>query len=148
MRLVTEPEYRAEFDARVTFSNGGALSAEGFRIDVPGPHPTEAEVADLFVASLGLLMAQRVDVRELRVVTEPHQGTRGGPSDASRRPVTAWRYVELSHVITAGMTTYPGLPGPEITPHLTREASRQSYAAGTEFALHPISPGGKTGTYL
>ena len=27
--------------------------------------------------------------------------------------------VELSHVIRAGMTTYPGLPGPEIAPHLT-----------------------------
>ena len=28
-------EYRAEFDATVTFSNGGALHAEGFRVDVP-----------------------------------------------------------------------------------------------------------------
>ena len=70
---VTEPEYRAEFDARVTFSNGGGLSAEGFRIDVPGPPPTEQEVAELFVASLGLLMTQQVEVRELRVVAEPHK---------------------------------------------------------------------------
>ena len=62
--------------------------------------------------------------------------------------MSAWRYVELSHVITAGMTTYPGLPGPEITPHLTREASRQSYAAGTEFAIDRISMVGNTGTYL
>lgn len=60
----------------------------------------------------------------------------------------AWRYVELSHEITAGMTTYPGLPGPEISPHLTREASRQTYAAGTEFAIDRISMVGNTGTYL
>jgi arylformamidase len=56
--------------------------------------------------------------------------------------------VELSHPIAAGMTTYPGQPGPEITPHLTREASRASYAPGTEFAIERISMIGNTGTYL
>jgi kynurenine formamidase len=56
--------------------------------------------------------------------------------------------VDLSHVIHAGMTTYPGLPGPEITPHLTREASRASYAPGVEFAIDRISMVGNTGTYL
>jgi kynurenine formamidase len=58
------------------------------------------------------------------------------------------RLVELSHVIVAGMTTYPGLPGPEITPHLTREASRRSYAPGVEFAIDRISMVGNTGTYV
>jgi arylformamidase len=58
------------------------------------------------------------------------------------------RWVELSHVIEAGLTTYPGLPVPEITPHLTREASREVYAAGTEFAIDRISMVGNTGTYL
>ena len=33
------------------------------------------------------------------------------------------------------MITYPGLPGPEITPYLTRAASREHYAPGTEFAI-------------
>jgi kynurenine formamidase len=46
------------------------------------------------------------------------------------------------------MTTYPGLPGPEISPHLTREHSRQVYAPGTEFAIDRISMLGNTGTYL
>ncbi|GAB4050381.1 cyclase family protein [Catellatospora paridis] len=46
------------------------------------------------------------------------------------------------------MITYPGLPGPEITPHLTRKASRASYAAGTEFAIDRISFVGNTGTYV
>jgi kynurenine formamidase len=58
------------------------------------------------------------------------------------------RFVELSHVITAGMTTYPGLPGPQITPHLTREASRSVYAPGTEFAIDRLTMVGNTGTYL
>jgi len=51
-------------------------------------------------------------------------------------------------VIVAGMTTYPGLPGPEIIPHLTRENSRKTYALGTEFAIDRISMLGNTGTYL
>ena len=58
------------------------------------------------------------------------------------------RLVELSHVIEAGMTTYPGLPGPEIGPHLTRAQSRDVYAPGTEFAIDRISMVGNTGTYV
>ena len=29
------PEYRAHFDADVRFVNGGGLTAEGFRLDIP-----------------------------------------------------------------------------------------------------------------
>ena len=143
-------EYRAVFDAVVTFSNGGGLSAEGFRVDVPGPEVTAGEVGDLFVASLGLLLTERVEVRGLQIVPEPHRGTRGGPS-AGGGAVDAdgpHDFVELSHVVTDGMVTYPGLPGPEITPHLTREASRAVYAPGTEFAIDRITMVGNTGTYL
>jgi kynurenine formamidase len=56
--------------------------------------------------------------------------------------------VELSHVIEPGMTTVPGLPGPEITPHLTRAASQAHYAPGTEFAIDRVTLVGNTGTYL
>ena len=58
------------------------------------------------------------------------------------------RFVELSHVITAGMVTYPGLPGPEVTPHVTRESSRELYAPGTEFVIDWVRMLGNTGTYL
>jgi kynurenine formamidase len=58
------------------------------------------------------------------------------------------RFVELSHVITAGMVTYPGLPGPEVTPYLTRETSRELYAPGTEFVIDWVRMLGNTGTYL
>jgi hypothetical protein len=30
-------DYRAEFDAEVTFRNGGGLQAQGFRLDIPDP---------------------------------------------------------------------------------------------------------------
>jgi kynurenine formamidase len=138
-------EYRAVFDAAVTFANGGGLQAQGFRLDVSGPDVTEAELGELFVRHLGLLMIDRVHLADVRMVAEPHKGSRGV---AAAAPAGGTRLVELSHVITAGMTTYPGIPGPEITPHLTREASRARYAAGTEFAIDRISMIGNTGTYL
>ena len=56
--------------------------------------------------------------------------------------------VDLSHRIHAGLVTYPGLPAPVITPHLTRADSRRVYAPGTEFAMDLITMIGNTGTYL
>ena len=58
------------------------------------------------------------------------------------------RFVELSHAIEHGMSTYPGLPGPEISEHLGREESRSRYAPGTEFQIGRITMVGNTGTYL
>ena len=57
-------------------------------------------------------------------------------------------FVDLSHEIGAGLVTYPGIPAPTITPHLTREASREHYAPGTEFEIDLITMAGNTGTYL
>lgn len=56
--------------------------------------------------------------------------------------------VDLSHVIAHGLTTYPGLPAPVISDHLTREASRGSYAPGFEFQIGRIDMVANTGTYL
>jgi kynurenine formamidase len=56
--------------------------------------------------------------------------------------------VDLSHVIYPGMVTYPGLPGPEITPHLTFEESKKVYAPGTTFEINRISLVANTGTYV
>lgn len=142
-------EYRASFDAAIRFGNGGDLTAHGFRVDVPSPDTDEDAIAALFVASLGLLMTDSVTLTNVEVFAEPHKGTRGGPSDHSREALpAAGRLVELNHVIRAGMVTYPGLPGPQITPYLTREASRGHYAAGTEFAIDRLNLLGNTGTYL
>ena len=141
-------EFRAELDARVAFSNGGSLQVEGFRVDVPDASVTREAAGTLLVTALGLLMTERVEVSAFRVFAEPHQGTRAGPSAAPHRPERLRRFVELSHAISAGMTTYPGLPVPQIQPHLTRERSRCSYAEGVEFAIDEITMVGNTGTYL
>lgn len=55
---------------------------------------------------------------------------------------------DLSHTVEHGMTTYPGLPGPTVTDHLTRAASREAYAPGTEFHIARIDMVANTGTYL
>jgi arylformamidase len=56
--------------------------------------------------------------------------------------------IDLSHPITDGMITYPGLPGPAIRDHLTREVSRERYAPGYEFHIGAIDMVANTGTYL
>ena len=56
--------------------------------------------------------------------------------------------IDLSHVISDGMTTYPGLPGPLICDFLSREESRALYAEGTEFQIGRIELVSNTGTYV
>jgi kynurenine formamidase len=58
------------------------------------------------------------------------------------------RIVDLSHRIELEMPMYPGLPGPDIADHLSREDSRAHYAPGTEFHIGRISMVANTGTYL
>ncbi|GII01858.1 cyclase family protein [Planobispora takensis] len=58
------------------------------------------------------------------------------------------RMIELSHRITEGMVTYPGVPGPRLGVHLSREASREVYEPGTEFHIGSIELVANTGTYL
>src|SRR3954466_11127176 len=58
------------------------------------------------------------------------------------------RLIDVSHPIEAGMTTYPGLPVPEVRQHLTREASRGHYAPGVEFRIDVVTLCGNTGTYM
>ena len=56
--------------------------------------------------------------------------------------------IDLSHSVDNGMITYKGLPAPVISDHLSREASKQLYEAGTEFHIGRIEMVANTGTYL
>ncbi|MFI7023313.1 cyclase family protein [Micromonospora sp. NPDC049900] len=138
-------EFRAQFDADVTFANGGGLRTEGFRLDIPGRSITDEDLAALFVRHLGLLMVAEVRITGTTIVEEPHKGGRGVAATA---PSGGHRFVELSHVLTDGMTTLPGWPAPRITEWLTREDSRSTYAPGTEFQVGRIDMIANTGTYL
>lgn len=56
--------------------------------------------------------------------------------------------IDLSHIITDGMVTYPGLPTPVIASHLTREAAEEIYGPGITFQIGLIEICTNTGTYL
>lgn len=140
--------YRARFDATVSFTNGGGLQVQGFLVDVPSAEVTSAQVGELFLDSLGLLMAGDVELANLEIVEAPHKGTRGGPAAWGQASGGRAQYVELSHVIRDGMVTLPNLPGPVLGKQLTREASRELYAPGTEFEIGLITMVTNTGTYM
>ena len=46
------------------------------------------------------------------------------PVDMGTRPT---KLVDLSHVISEGLSTYPGLPAPHIFEHLDRAAAEEFY---------------------
>ena len=143
-------EYRASFDATVTFANGGGLAARGFRVDVPSPGIDEAGIAALFVASLGLLMTESVELANVEIIAEPHKGTRGGPSDTAWRPAVPRRHAgraqprdpgrddHLSRAARPGDHPVPD-PGSLACPLPARHRVRD---------LAGISLVGNTGTYL
>ncbi len=56
--------------------------------------------------------------------------------------------IDLSHNVTEGMQTYPGLPVPRYGSVLTRENSRGKYAPGVEFTIGSVELCTNTGTYL
>jgi arylformamidase len=137
-------DHRAIFDFRITFVNGGEITGRDFRLDVPSPDVDRSTVGTLLVRHLGLLMVDQVDLDPFRIVEEPHRGGRG----LETAPAGHRRIVELSHPIRHGMVTYPGLPGPEITDHLTRAAAEHAYGPGVTFHIGRISMVANTGTYL
>ncbi|HEY3503309.1 MAG TPA: cyclase family protein [Actinocatenispora sp.] len=58
------------------------------------------------------------------------------------------RFVELSHTITDGMVTYPGMPGPRLSTFKSREASGSELGTGVSFDIARIELVANTGTYL
>jgi arylformamidase len=126
---------RVQFDFEVDFSNGGGIQGQGFRLDLNGEDIDDAALAEYIVRDMRLLMVGEVRILNKRIIEEAHK--RAGP-----------RLLELSHLIEDGMTTYPGLPGPVICDFLSREASREVYAEGTEFQIGKIELCSNTGTYI
>jgi arylformamidase len=58
------------------------------------------------------------------------------------------RLIDVSHTVEHGMVTYKGFPAPLICDWMSREASRQKYAHGTEFQIGKIEMIANTGTYV
>lgn len=56
--------------------------------------------------------------------------------------------IDLSHPIEAGMTTYPGMPGPVLSTFTSRTASGDRLVPGVSFHIASIEMIANTGTYL
>jgi len=56
--------------------------------------------------------------------------------------------IDLSHRITSGMETYPGLPVPIVADHLSRESAEEVYGPGLTFQIGLITMCTNTGTYI
>ncbi len=57
-------------------------------------------------------------------------------------------HIDLSHVISDGLVTYPGLPVPVVADHLSREAAEDIYGPGITFQIGLVTMCTNTGTYL
>lgn len=135
---------RVVFDFEVDFSNGGGLRGQDFRLDIEGEDIADDALAAYIVADLRLLMVGAVRILNKRIIEEPHKRASVAAGEASARG----RMIDLSHVIEQGMVTYKGLPAPIICDFLSREASRELYAPGTEFQIGQITLCSNTGTYI
>lgn len=137
---------RVVFDFDVEFSNGGGIQGQGFRLDMEGDVIGDDALAAYIIKDLRLLMVGKVTILNKQVIAEPHK--RSGKLPAAAEAGDTTRYVDLSHVIESGMVTYKGLPAPLVCDHISRLASRASYAEGTEFQIGRIDMVANTGTYL
>ncbi len=70
------------------------------------------------------------------------------PSAIGSEVAAPTRHLDLSHTITDGMVTYPGLPGPRIGTHLSRETAEEVYGPGVTFHIGTVELCTNTGTYL
>ena len=58
------------------------------------------------------------------------------------------KLIDLSHSISDGKVTYPGIPAPKICDFLSREASKDHYSEGVSFSINQIDMPANTGTYI
>lgn len=57
-------------------------------------------------------------------------------------------FVDLNHVISDGMVTYPGLPVPTVATHLSRDQAEELHGPGVTFDIGIVTLCTNTGTYL
>lgn len=134
-------EKRVIFDFQISFTNGGSIQGQDFRLDIEGESIDDTALADYIVNDMQLLMVGEVNILNKHYISEKHK----------RKPVSISsdeHFIDLSHTIFDGLVTYKGLPAPIICDYLSRENSKAFYEEGTEFQIGKIEMVTNTGTYL
>jgi PPOX class probable FMN-dependent enzyme len=70
--------FRAKFDARVDFTNGGHVEAKDFLLDIPGESVAPERLAEMIVSAMNLLRAGPVTITRMEIVP------RGAHDDAAQ----------------------------------------------------------------
>jgi hypothetical protein len=66
-------DMRVMFDFAITFSNGGGIQGQGFRLDIEGSAISDSDLADYLVEDLRLLMVDTVTILNKQYVQEAHK---------------------------------------------------------------------------
>jgi methylmalonyl-CoA/ethylmalonyl-CoA epimerase len=70
---------RVKFDFEVTFTNGGGLQGQDFRLDLDGDDISDQALADYLARELRLLMVGSVRILNKQIIAEAHQRSRPSP---------------------------------------------------------------------
>jgi len=80
-------DHRVKFDFVVHFTNGGSLSAQDFRLDIPSADISDDQLAAYLIQDMRLLMAGRVDISNKQIITEPHKRRAIDADDLPQRTI-------------------------------------------------------------
>nr|WP_238322796.1 cyclase family protein [Gorillibacterium massiliense] len=142
---ITIEDKRVQFDFEVDFSNGGGIQGQGFRLDIDGDDISDAELADYIVKDLRLLMVGEIRILNKTILSERHKRKAAAAVDGTSQTSTL---VDLSHRVESGMETYPNMPRPQVTDHLSYEASKERYAPGVTFNIGRVDMVATSGTAI
>lgn len=134
-------EKRVVFDFEISFTNGGGIQGQDFRLDIQGDEIPDQILADYIISDMHLLMVGQINILNKYYITEPHKRKPVGTTDVKT-------IIDLSHTIFDGLITYKGLPAPVICDYLSREESTKFYEQGTSFQIGKLELVTNTGTYI
>ena len=107
------------------------------------------EAADLIISSIeATIRDQQVTYDFARLVDGATEVSCSAFGQAMIDRMYTTVLIDLSHRITDGMLTYPGLPAPVIGTHLSREAAEEIYGPGITFHIGLLTICTNTGTYI
>jgi len=64
---------RVVFDFNISFTNGGGIQGQDFRLDIAGNTITDKELADYIIDDMQLLMVGKVDILNKYYTEEKHK---------------------------------------------------------------------------
>ncbi|TDE10258.1 cyclase family protein [Dyadobacter psychrotolerans] len=134
-------QYRVVFDFEVTFTNGGGIQGQDFRLDIEGENISDSALTSYIIEDLRLLMVDQVRILNKFYIQEKHKRQ-------ITDPLQTGQLIDLSHTIFNGLITYKGLPAPVICDFLSRQDSEGKYEEGTTFQIGKIEMVSNTGTYI